>query len=183
VPVPAPGPYLGDAAGGDAAPSRHGLDPAGIRDWRPGDSTRQVHWRSTARRGHPVVVEREEERGPRLAVVVTGPARAPDWERLVAAVAATAVDAAGRGRPVALLAGQPGLGAVYDGSATALLDWCAALVDPGPPDVATLRDAAGWAGRDGDILLAAPADWRAGSWHSARWLSAESGGRLVEFRP
>ena len=183
VPVRRTEPSPGEAADGASAPALHGLDPAGVRDWRPGDPARHVHWRSTARLGRPVVVEREEPRAPRLAVVVAGPATAPDWERLVAAVAATAVDAAGAGRSVALLAGQPGLGTVYDGSATALLDWCAALTHPALPDAATLREAAGWVGRDGDILLATPADWRAEWWQAARWLTAEAGGRLAVFRP
>jgi uncharacterized protein (DUF58 family) len=183
VPVRAPEPYRGDGADGSSSPSRHGVDPAGIRDWRPGDPARHVHWRSTARRGRPVVVERDEPHAARLAVVVAGPAGAPDWESLVAAVASAAVAAAAAGRPVALLAGQPGLGAVYEGSATALLDWCAALTDPAPPDAATVREAAAWVGRDADILLAAPADWRTEWWQAARWPTAEAGGRLVVFRP
>jgi uncharacterized protein (DUF58 family) len=185
APVPASVvlPDAGTAADGDAAPSRAGLDPAGIRDWRPGDPARHVHWRSTARRGRPVVVEREQARAARLAVVVTGPAAAPDWERLVAAVAATAVDALGRGRPVALLAAQPGLDVRCEGPATVLLDWCAALLDPAPPDAVTLRAAVGWAGRDGEVLLAAPADWRTEWWTVAHRLTAEAGGRLAVFRP
>jgi uncharacterized protein (DUF58 family) len=183
VPVRALPPYAGTSTDGDATTSRQGLDPAGIRDWRPGDPTRHVHWRSTARRGRPVVVEREEHRAARLALVVTGPAAAPDWERLVAAVAATAVGAHGHGRPVALLAGQPGLDGWCTGPATALLDWCSALVDPPPPDAATLREAVRWAGPDGEVLLAAPADWRSEWWAAAQWLTTEAGGRLAVFRP
>jgi uncharacterized protein (DUF58 family) len=38
-----------------------GYDYLGIRDYRPGDSLRAVHWRSSARRGELVVKEFEEE--------------------------------------------------------------------------------------------------------------------------
>ena len=33
------------------------LQPAGLREYRPGDEFRAIHWRATARRGQPVVRE------------------------------------------------------------------------------------------------------------------------------
>ncbi len=51
---------------------RRGTGPEylGIREYRPGDSMRRVHWPSTARHGAVMVREFEEERTRRLLVVV-----------------------------------------------------------------------------------------------------------------
>jgi uncharacterized protein (DUF58 family) len=70
-----PLPFLSEASD----PSRHshsdphrgsGPEYLGIRDYRPGDSPRHVHWPSTARTGTVMVRELEEERSRRLAIVV-----------------------------------------------------------------------------------------------------------------
>ncbi|MGZ8652696.1 MAG: DUF58 domain-containing protein [Actinomycetota bacterium] len=47
-----------------------GPEYLGIREYRPGDSPRHVHWPSTARTGTVMVRELEEERSRRLAIVV-----------------------------------------------------------------------------------------------------------------
>lgn len=50
--------------GGEMSPAgagRHGLQVAGLRPFVRGDSLAAVHWKATARRGSPVVKEREEE--------------------------------------------------------------------------------------------------------------------------
>ena len=44
-----------------SARRRGGLEFHGLRDYRPGDSLRHIHWRSSARRGAPVVQEFEQE--------------------------------------------------------------------------------------------------------------------------
>jgi uncharacterized protein (DUF58 family) len=51
---------------------RRGQGPEylGVREFRPGDPIRQVHWRLTARHGELVVRDLEEHRVPRLAVWV-----------------------------------------------------------------------------------------------------------------
>lgn len=46
----------------------HGSEYFALRDARPGDDSRSIHWRSTARRGRPVVVEREHERRRQIAI-------------------------------------------------------------------------------------------------------------------
>jgi len=46
------------------------LELIGTREWRPGDRLRNVHWRSFARRGVPIVKEFQEEFFPRIAIVV-----------------------------------------------------------------------------------------------------------------
>jgi len=45
-----------------------GADLHGVRDWQPGESLRQVHWKTTARRGRLMVKELEDS--PREAAVV-----------------------------------------------------------------------------------------------------------------
>jgi uncharacterized protein (DUF58 family) len=53
------------------APRRgHGPEYLGIREYRPGDSMRHVHWASTARAGSMMVREFEQEQTRRLAIVV-----------------------------------------------------------------------------------------------------------------
>jgi uncharacterized protein (DUF58 family) len=52
---------------------RQGLleaDFHGLRDWRPGDSRRWVHWRTSARRGSLVVRQFEQRRSQDLALLV-----------------------------------------------------------------------------------------------------------------
>jgi uncharacterized protein (DUF58 family) len=58
-------------------PSRHAVvtpgaqaELHGLRDYRPGDSPRAVHWRSSARRGRLLVREFEEPPGDELLVVL-----------------------------------------------------------------------------------------------------------------
>jgi len=52
--------------------SRRGTGPEflGIREYRPGDSPRHVHWPSTARTGMVMVRELEQQRSRRLAIVI-----------------------------------------------------------------------------------------------------------------
>ncbi len=51
-------------------PTRSELDFHGLRDWRPGDSRRWIHWRSTARRGQIVVRQFDVARGHDVALFV-----------------------------------------------------------------------------------------------------------------
>jgi uncharacterized protein (DUF58 family) len=48
----------------------HGLEVHGLRDHRPGDDARSIHWHSSARAGKLMAVEREEERRRRVCVVL-----------------------------------------------------------------------------------------------------------------
>jgi uncharacterized protein (DUF58 family) len=43
---------------------------AGVRGWQPGDSLRQVHWKTTARRGELMVKTFEEELGGRVTLIL-----------------------------------------------------------------------------------------------------------------
>jgi uncharacterized protein (DUF58 family) len=173
-----PAPAEADAAEGRSTTARDGTEPGTVREWRPGDATSDVHWRSTARRGQLVVMERERVVQARRLVLVAGPAAAPDFEHVVAAVAASAVAAVRTGGHVALTAAGHGL---CDGPPTALLDWCAALGEPGAPDAEVVAAALRWTGRDGELLLAAPADWRSEWWTATQRLVTSAGGRLSLF--
>lgn len=93
--------------GGIALTSNVGESPEyiGSRDYRPGDSTRRLDYRSWARLAHPVVREYQEEYYCRVGLVldtfVPGRRRPPrgGFERLEAAVSLTAAaaDALSRG--------------------------------------------------------------------------------------
>ncbi|MHC4402803.1 MAG: DUF58 domain-containing protein [Planctomycetota bacterium] len=50
-------------------PCRVSDDLYGVREWRPGDSLRWIHWRSSVRRGKVVVRQFEEHRNRDVAVV------------------------------------------------------------------------------------------------------------------
>jgi uncharacterized protein (DUF58 family) len=96
-----------------SAPRRGGgPEYLGIREYRPGDSMRHVHWPSTARHGAVMVREFEEETTRRLAIIVdslTDVGKA--WTPLDAACSAAAsvgLAAAARGQGVRLVAREAG---------------------------------------------------------------------------
>jgi uncharacterized protein (DUF58 family) len=55
-----------------------GTEAAGLRDFRPGDSARSVHWRASARRGLLLVRDREHEEKPELHVLLRTRGRPAD---------------------------------------------------------------------------------------------------------
>jgi len=59
------------------------IEFVGIREYRPGDPIRSIHWRSWARRGEPIVKEYQEEYFCRLALILDTflPRRAAEEER------------------------------------------------------------------------------------------------------
>ena len=110
----------------------HGDVFAGVREYRPGDPRKSVHWRTTARTGRLVVREHEEPARSPVVVVVTGPpedAEHPGWEESIVAAASAGVHALSLGRPVHCVG--PGHFGPYldDVGELQLLDWCAGL-DP-----------------------------------------------------
>lgn len=61
----------------------------GLRDWRPGDPLRHVHWRSFARLGRPVVREYEDEYFVRHALVLDTCGKAGETFEAAVSVAAS----------------------------------------------------------------------------------------------
>jgi uncharacterized protein (DUF58 family) len=137
---------------GGGRPNRLGDEPHELREWRRGDSLRQVHWRATARHDRLTVVVPENTVRSRLALVVLG-SRDVDAEALISTAAWTAVEAVRSDGIVRLSAtGSP----EYVGDDPgAVLDWFAALEPQPTVEPAILGAAAAWAGSAGSVLLAA----------------------------
>ncbi|MFN8607099.1 MAG: DUF58 domain-containing protein [Vulcanimicrobiota bacterium] len=68
------------------------LEFVGVRDYRPGDSPRKIHWKLFARRGQPVVREFAQEYFSRIGIILDTyrPARAQDFEAALECVASLA---------------------------------------------------------------------------------------------
>jgi uncharacterized protein (DUF58 family) len=56
--------------GTDAQRARSAADFHGLRDYQPGDALARIHWRSTIRRGAPVVREFEQPTAPGTTIVI-----------------------------------------------------------------------------------------------------------------
>jgi uncharacterized protein (DUF58 family) len=119
----------------------------GLRDFRPGDDPRDIHWRTTARRGVPLVRESEEEEGLETtilfdnAAVSSAPASpsgspSPDdaFERAVSLTASVAVALLRRGYRIGL--GVRGAAIAPDGGSAqaARILGLLAFIAPASPD-------------------------------------------------
>jgi hypothetical protein len=120
-------PAVSDDDSVNVARSGHGEVFAGVRDYRPGDQRRWIHWRTTARTGRLAVREHEEPARSPVVLVVTGLDGSHDDEHAASAAASIGLEALARDRPVHCV-GAGRLGEVVE-NATALgvLDWAAAL--------------------------------------------------------
>jgi uncharacterized protein (DUF58 family) len=85
---------LGVQADG-SGPLGPGLDVRGVREWRPGDAVRHVHWRSTARTGHIAVLEYGEPTAGTIGVLVAGTSPDARFEATLAVALSTAWRALG----------------------------------------------------------------------------------------
>ncbi|GAB7189433.1 hypothetical protein NUM3379_01390 [Kineococcus sp. NUM-3379] len=159
-----PPPSSCGAAGG---PGAAGGEPDGVRPWRTGDRRRDLHWRSTARRGVPVALDRSGGAPCRLVAVLDGApdpcGRQPDgWEDLLAAHAAALAAQLRTGRQVAVVARLAG-GALAATDLTGegargpreLLDLLAGLGPVLRADEDVLARAARWAGCGHVVLVRA----------------------------
>ena len=86
-----------------------GHELLGLRAFRPGDDTRSIHWKQTARTGGLIFKERETEENRRLLIVFDnatgelGSAGRARFERLVSEAATAALDYLDSGYEVSLL--------------------------------------------------------------------------------
>lgn len=140
--------------------ARRGTDDlAGLRPWRPGDERRDVHWRSSARRGRLVVVERDQPAGEQWVLAVVGAFRAEADERALSRLISTWVATCASGVPVRLLTWPPDLAPAEPlavtpvgapeppgptrvptpgGPVEQVLDWCATVDSLGVPESSAL---------------------------------------------
>jgi uncharacterized protein (DUF58 family) len=123
-----------------------GPEYLGVREYRPGDPIRQIHWRLSARHGDLVVRDLEQERTPRLAIWVDTPAGSDDVLDVCCSAAASMIEAATTtGAGVRLAAATPdGPVSVTRARAMDLHRWLARLA-PSGIDPST---ALGWLGPD-----------------------------------
>ena len=135
-----------------------GEEYIGVREYRPGDPPRAVHWRSTARVGRLVVREYEEEVASRVTLVLAGADHGtpPEsaFESLVSAAASIGIYALSTGHPVEFVGlTDEGQERLVEPDRFAALDWLA-RVRAGTADVEELvRLGLGAAGRRGTVVL------------------------------
>ena len=143
---------------------------AGVRDYRPGDQRRWIHWRTTARTGRLAVREHEEPAQSPVVLIVEG--LVDESADHVASVAASVGMLALRsGRPLHCV-GRGRLGDdVENAAAGRLLDWAAAL-EPGDsrPEDAVAAAFRRWGRRCAFVLFeTTPGDVDAAVALARRW--------------
>jgi uncharacterized protein (DUF58 family) len=90
-------------AGPDDGDSGQPATVAGLRPFRAGDAVRDVHWKATARRGTPIVKEREGEAGDARTVLVDRRCTPAELDRALAGATAAVLGAASATRAVLLV--------------------------------------------------------------------------------
>ena len=138
-----------------------GQEYLGVREYRPGDPQRAVHWRSTARVGQLVVREFEEEVQSRVTLVVAGrdAGVAPDsaFEALVSAAASIAIYALNTGHPVDLLRPvEDGVSHLGDPDRFDILDWLAAAEPIDVPLTTVVSQGLARIGKRGTVVVLVP---------------------------
>ncbi len=147
-PCPADG-EGGDRAAMDSAPlegaaaaGRPGPSIRGVRDHRPADPVRDIHWKASARFGRWMVKEREKESAPVAEVRLDVAAPGPEFERAVSRACALVLRWEREGRPYRLVAGDRLLAGPADAGRRAKALSALALLSPrgaaaGPPEGGT----------------------------------------------
>jgi uncharacterized protein (DUF58 family) len=117
--------------------SRDG-DFFGLRDFRPGDDPRDIHWRTSARRGVPFVRENEDDEGSEASVVLdNAPGAAPEaFEAAVSEAASYALALLARGYRVSLVLRGATLAADTGPAQATRILRTLALVEPAAADAA-----------------------------------------------
>jgi uncharacterized protein (DUF58 family) len=125
------------AGGRQKSRSRDG-DFFGLRDFRPGDDPRDIHWRTTARRGVPFVRENEDDEGSEISVVLdNAPGAAPEmFETAVSEAASCALALLEHGYRVSLVLRGATLSADTGPAQATRILRALALVEPAAADAA-----------------------------------------------
>jgi len=130
-----------EAAADTEARRGQGPEYLGVREFRPGDPIRQVHWRLTARHGELVVRDLEEHRVPRLAIWIDTGSGDDALDEACSAAASIVSSASATGVGVRLAAATAdGPAVVSRASSLVLHRWLARLR---PADVSA-ETAIGW---------------------------------------
>lgn len=117
------GARLGIAAGNEAPSGKPGpgIEIAGLREYRPGDDARTIHWRRTAALARPVVRERERDAVAHVTIVIDNQQANPSdawraaFERAISRAASLAKVATSRGAMVEVVAKTTRSGVVHPG--------------------------------------------------------------------
>ena len=160
-----------------------GMDIAGVREWRPGDASGSVHWRSTARRGTLVVRERAVASTRQVVVALACSSDAPDWEDVLAAAAGACKAAQLAGQRLTLWVWEAGdvFAAPPVHSVAALLDWWAELSESCLPGSAALARAVSSTG-SADVHVAASASTPDAWWSEVRQGTVRTGASMHRLR-
>jgi uncharacterized protein (DUF58 family) len=75
---------------------------AGLRTFRTGDATADIHWKATARRGQPIVKEREHDTGDTVEIVLDRRCDGERFETALSLVTTAVLEACADQRPVQL---------------------------------------------------------------------------------
>lgn len=145
-----------------------GEDFLGVREFRPGDPLRAVHWRSSARAGNLVVREFEQEASSRSALVLVGTDHGEghdsSFEILVSAAASIGIYALTTGHPIHMASVRDGRSEhLVDPSRNALLDWLA-KAEPADASLEPLvEEVMDRIGRRGVVVICTSDDGAAGA--------------------
>jgi uncharacterized protein (DUF58 family) len=153
----------------------------GVREYRPGDGMRHVHWPSTARHGSLIVREFEEETTRRLALIIdTCNDLGTEWtplDRCCSAAASIAMAALTEGHGARLIAAREGLPELLARAEEhELLDWLARLRPGGGLRLHELLDSLGEELRGAQTAVLVFPTWKS---NGAEVLS-EAAARLFE---
>ncbi len=120
----------GAPAEGAAAAGRMGPSIRGIRDHKPADPVRDIHWKASARFGRWMVKEREKESAPAAELRLALPAPPDELERAVSRACALVLVWEREGRPYRILAGDRLLAGPADAGRRAKALSALALLSP-----------------------------------------------------
>lgn len=165
-----------------AGATRAGLDVRGVREWRPGDPARHVHWRASARTGELRVLERGEPSHGALGLFFVGRAGDPRFESVLAVAAATVRLAINEGADCFAWVEQPGAGCIGRLTASSMMSPFAHVERAEPPSDTAFSHMLGHVGDGGRLLLVLSDDVPAGWVAQVRDFAASSGLDVVDLR-